>query len=122
MVHGKAGMKLEAFKFGIYLAIPISASLAFNVPYVQQVCADYFQFLRFPANPNTNLKGEFEELLKKRQQEKEQRKLYAEQLKKLHESAQESRTNAAAQEAEGKKKWLSFSWLRLRRKKDGDAQ
>ena len=119
MVHGRAGMKLEAYKFGLYLIIPITASFAFNEPTVQRWAADYFQFLKYPANPNTNLKEEFEELLKKRQLEKEQMKAYAEQVQKLQESAQQSRIAvAAAKEAEGKRAgW--FSWMRLRRGKEG---
>ena len=119
MVHGRAGMKLEAYKFGLYLIIPITASFAFNEPTVQRWAADYFQFLKYPANPNTNLKEEFEELLKKRQLEKEQMKAYAEQVQKLQESAQQSRiAAAAAKEAEGKRAgW--FSWMRLRRGKEG---
>lgn len=115
MVHGRQGLKLEAFKFGVYLIIPISASLAFNDPKVQQVAADYFQFLKYPANPNTNLKEEFEELVKQKQIEKEQRRLYAEQMKKLQESAQSSRLeNELKLKQEGTKRgW--FSWLRRNR-------
>ncbi len=117
MVHGRAGMKLEAYKFGLYLIIPITASFAFNEPTVQRWAADYFQFLKYPANPNTNLKEEFEELLKKKELEKEQMKAYAEQVQKLQESAQQSRIAAAAKEAEGKRAgW--FSWMRLRREKE----
>jgi len=36
MVLGRAGMKLEAQKFAVYLLIPIGASLAFNEPSVQK--------------------------------------------------------------------------------------
>jgi len=90
MVHGRQGFKLEAFKFGIYIFIPVIASLGFNNPTVQQTCADYFQFLKYPANPNTRLKEEFEEMVQKRELEKEQRKKYLDQLKELNESAQRS--------------------------------
>lgn len=114
MVHGKAGMKLEAAKFGLYLLVPISASLTFNDPDVQRFCADYFQFMKYPANPNTNLKQEFEDLLEKRVKEKEQRRLYAEQVKKLQDSAKESRLKAALAAAEEKRGW--FSWLRIGRR------
>ena len=110
MVHGKAGMKLEAYKFGLYLIIPITASLTFNEPKVQRWAADYFQFLKYPANPNTNLKEEFEELVKKRDLEKQQRKAYAEQIQKLQESAQQSRIAAAARDADNERSgW--FSWM-----------
>jgi hypothetical protein len=117
MVHGRQGMRLEAWKFGVYLIIPISASLTFNDPQIQEWAADYFQFLKYPANPNTNLKGEFEELLQKKQVEKEQRRLYAEQVQKLHDSAQASRLELAARDAadEERRKLGWFSWLRFRR-------
>ncbi len=116
MVHGRAGMKLEAFKFSLYLIIPVTASLTFNEPKVQQWAADYFQFLKYPKNPNTNLKEEFEELVKKRELEKQQRQAYSEQLKKLQESAQQSRIAAAVAQEEGGGENGWFSWLKLRRR------
>ena len=121
MVHGKSGMKLEAYKFGLYLIIPITASLTFNEPKVQRWAADYFQFLKYPANPNTNLMEEFEELVKKRDLEKQQRKAYAEQIQKLQESAQQSRIAAAARDADNERSgW--FSWMRLRRGRSGATE
>lgn len=108
MVLGKQGLRLEAAKFGVYLFIPIVASIGFNSPAVQEYWADYFQFLKFPANPNTRLKEEFEELAKKRALEKEQRREYADQIRKLQESAQRSRAQQQASEeaSEKKKGWL----------------
>ena len=90
MVLGRAGLKLEAQKFGIYLMIPIVASIAYNEPTVQQWTADYFQFMKYPSNPKTNLREEFEQLQKEKEQEKiqeeknkESRKVYMEQLKQF---------------------------------------
>ena len=121
MVHGKQGLRLEAWKFGVYLSLPIAASLLFNEPRIQRFCADYFQFLKYPANPNVNLREEFEELAKKRKIENEQRKAYMEELKKMQEGAAEKRRLrelAIIQEEseKGKRGW--FGWLRLRRKND----
>ena len=65
MVLGKAGLRLEAWKFAVYITVPIFASVVYNEPELQRVCADYFQFMKYPANPNTNLREEFEELSKK---------------------------------------------------------
>jgi hypothetical protein len=119
MVHGKAGLRLEGQKFLLYLLVPISASLTFNDPRVQRFCADYFQFMKYPANPNTNLKKEFEELLEKKRKEDEQRKLYREQVLKLQESAQRRREDTANANAEHSKRgW--FSWLKFRRN-DGSS-
>jgi Pet100 len=91
MVLGKQGMRLEAFKFSLYIGIPIIASVAFNNTDVQKYWADYFQFLKYPANPNIGLKEQFEELQKQRQMQQEQLQEYAEQMKRLQESAQRSR-------------------------------
>ena len=118
MVHGKQGLRLEAWKFGVYLSLPIAASLVFNEPRVQRFCADYFQFLKYPANPNVNLREEFEELAKKREVENEKRKAYMQELKKMQEGAAEKRRLrelAIKEESDkGKRGW--FGWLRLRRK------
>jgi len=103
MVHGRQGFKLEAWKFAVYLIIPIGASMAFNEPKVQEVCADYFQFLKYPASPNVNLREEFEELQEKRRLEKEQRQAYADQVQKLQESAQQGRREDEVES--GRKGW-----------------
>mmetsp|Transcript_9313 Transcript_9313/g.13222 ORF Transcript_9313/g.13222 Transcript_9313/m.13222 type:complete len:115 (+) Transcript_9313:89-433(+) len=113
MVHGRQGLKLELGKFGVYLAIPILASVAFNEPKIQRVCADYFQFLKYPANPNTRLKEEFEELVQKRDLEKKQRQEYAEQIQKLQESAKRSRIEADGQvNSETRKGWFKSLFRR----------
>ncbi|GFH61828.1 hypothetical protein CTEN210_18304 [Chaetoceros tenuissimus] len=117
MVHGRQGMKLEAFKFSVYILIPIGASLTFNDPNVQRWAADYFQFLKYPANPNTNLKGEFEALVEKNRKEKEARREYAAQMQKLQEGAQKRRIEEQLAESEGEKKgWWRFNWLRRSKK------
>ncbi len=119
MVHGKAGLRLEAWKFATYLSIPIVASLTFQTPTVQKFCADYFQFLKYPANPNVNLKEQFEELVQKKQIEKEKMQKYADEVKKMRESAKEKRLlREAALEAENERKRGWFTWLRLRRKQE----
>lgn len=112
MVLGRKGLQLEAWKFGLYIMVPIVASVTFNDPDVQRYFADYFQFMKYPANPNTNLKGEFEELQRKRELEKQQRREYAEQLKKLQDSAKKSREKedlaAAPGSGSGWLRWLRF--------------
>merc|ERR1712238_619245 len=109
---GRKGMGLEAWKFAIYLFVPISASITFNDPRMQRICADYFQFLKYPANPNTDLKEQFEELQRKRIMEKEQRQQYADQVRELQERAKASRGEESLHENEvqlRKKSW--FSWI-----------
>lgn len=79
---------------------------------MQRICADYFQFLKYPANPNTDLKEQFEELQRKRIMEKEQRQQYADQVRELQERAKASRGEESLHENEvqlRKKSW--FSWI-----------
>lgn len=122
MVHGRQGLRLEAWKFGVYISLPIAASFVFNEPKVQRYCADYFQFLKFPANPNVNLRQEFEELAEKRRVENEKRKKYMDELKKMQEGAAEKRRlreSALREEEVGSGRgW--FGWLRPRRKGDNN--
>ena len=96
MVLGRKGMRLEAYKFGLYISVPILASITFNEPEVQKWCADYFQFLKFPANPNTNLREEFEQLAKQRELEKEKRAKYAEEVQRMQDNARRSREGREA--------------------------
>ena len=113
MVLGKEGLRLEAWKFGVYIIIPIAASIYFNNPETQRYWADYFQFLKYPANPNTNLKEQFEEMQRKAEEEREQRKAYAEQIRRLQEAAQKSRREREdimkAEESNEKRGW--FRWF-----------
>jgi hypothetical protein len=117
MVLGKKGLQLEAWKFAVYLFVPIGASIYFNDPEAQRYWADYFQFLKYPASPNTNLVEQFEELQKKREVEKEQRKAYTDQVLKLQESARQSRERrerlllSGEQDSGQRRGW--FSWLRF---------
>lgn len=76
---------MEAWKFGIYLGIPIVASMSFNSPAVQRYFADYFQFLKYPANPNTNLKEDFEKFQENFEKTQKQREEYRAQVRKLAE-------------------------------------
>mmetsp|Transcript_9786 Transcript_9786/g.13795 ORF Transcript_9786/g.13795 Transcript_9786/m.13795 type:complete len:113 (-) Transcript_9786:240-578(-) len=111
MVLGRKGLQVEAWKFGVYLMIPITASAAFNYPEMQQYWADYFQFLKYPANPNTNMKEQFEDLQKKREEEKEQRRAYQEQIRMLQESAQQSRRRqeeANTESSQGRRRWFGL--------------
>ena len=95
MVLGRAGLRLEAQKFVLYLLIPITASVAYNEPTLQRWSADYCQFMKYPSNPKTNLRQEFEQLQREREEELEEertmeekrrkgREEYLKQMKKLN--------------------------------------
>jgi hypothetical protein len=113
MALGKTGMRIEAWKFAVYLTIPIVASIYFNNPEKQKYWADYFQFLKYPSSPNTNLKRQFEDLVEQQEKQKQQRNEYAEQMRKLQESAQKSRERREQVEKEERKRgWLQRLGLR----------
>ena len=76
MVLGRAGMKLEAQKFALYLLIPMTASIVYNEPSVQQWSADYFQFEEW--------RKQREEDAKEEERRKKGREEYLMQLKKLN--------------------------------------
>lgn len=130
MVLGKAGMRLEAQKFIVYLMIPITASMAFNEPTIRTWAADYFQLMKYPSNPKTNLKDEYEGLKKLRDEEVEWenrmaakreagREEYQKQLKLIHKlNAPRGGTGGGADEIDSdttvesrhRRSW--FNWAR----------
>ena len=123
MVLGRAGLRLEAQKFAVYLSVPILASLAFNEPSVQRWAADYFQFMKYPSNPKTNLKKEFEELQREREeamrmQEKriKGREEYLAQMKLLNASRGGDETGDNNMETANNSRNGWFGWLRGRRR------
>ena len=89
MVAGKAGLRLEAFKFGIYVGVPIAASLFFSDPETVKYFVDYFKYIEYPPTENTSdrVKKDIDERIKSRKIYEKQHKEYQEQLKKLNERA-----------------------------------
>mmetsp|Transcript_11585 Transcript_11585/g.17714 ORF Transcript_11585/g.17714 Transcript_11585/m.17714 type:complete len:132 (-) Transcript_11585:32-427(-) len=123
MVLGRAGMKLEAQKFVVYLSIPIMASLAFNEPTVQQWAADYFQFMKYPSNPKTNLMKEFEQLQREREEEIEEerrmqekrikgREEYLAQMKLLNSSRGDNANSSSNPDSTINSRSGWFGWMR----------
>mmetsp|Transcript_22374 Transcript_22374/g.51600 ORF Transcript_22374/g.51600 Transcript_22374/m.51600 type:complete len:107 (-) Transcript_22374:75-395(-) len=106
MVLGRQGLWLEGWKFGLYLLVPIVASVAFNDPDRRLYWADYFQFLKYPSNPNTNMKEQWETFQRQQELEKQQREEYRAQLESLQERAKQSRLRM--EEEKSKKGW--FTW------------
>jgi hypothetical protein len=101
MVKGRPGMYLEAWKFGVYISIPIFASWYYSFPETQQYWADYWQYIKYPENPNTNVKQKIKELGEQKGKEREQRMAYQQQLRELQLAAERSENyqkESAAQE------------------------
>eukprot|EP00525_Craspedostauros_australis_P001780 CAMPEP_0198115812 /NCGR_PEP_ID=MMETSP1442-20131203/7303_1 /TAXON_ID= /ORGANISM="Craspedostauros australis, Strain CCMP3328" /LENGTH=140 /DNA_ID=CAMNT_0043773389 /DNA_START=139 /DNA_END=561 /DNA_ORIENTATION=- len=92
MVKGKQGLYLEAWKFGIYISIPIFASAYYSDPEAQKYWADYWQFIKYPENPNTNVKEKIRALAKEKADLAQQRQAYRDQLRELQVAADRSKS------------------------------
>jgi hypothetical protein len=88
MVHGKKGLYLEAWKFGVYITIPIIASVYYSDPDAQRYWADYWQYIKYPENPNTNMKEKIQKLADEKGLQREQRMAYQQQIQRLQEAAE----------------------------------
>lgn len=99
------------------------ASLAFNEPTVQQWAADYFQFMKYPSNPKTNLMKEFEQLQRERKEEIEEerrmqekrikgREEYLAQMKLLNSSRGGNATGSSNPDSTSNTRSGWFGWMR----------
>lgn len=88
MVHGKAGLYLEAWKFSLYLFVPLVASIYYSDPETQRYWADYWQYIKYPENPNTHVKEQIQKLADEKELQREQRMAYKEQLMRLQQAAE----------------------------------
>jgi hypothetical protein len=106
MAKGRRGFQLEAWKFSVYIAIPIMASWWFSDPLRQKQAADYYKYVQYPANPNTNMKEQIEQL----QKQQEQHKIYREQLKELNRQAKRSNESLSedSPKAGGWLRWIGL--------------
>ena len=96
MVKGKKGLYLEAWKFSVYISLPIIASVYHANPETQKKWADYYKFIQYPENPNTNVKQKIQALAKEKEEKREQHLAYQRQLQALQASAERSRNYDAA--------------------------
>mmetsp|Transcript_28959 Transcript_28959/g.48207 ORF Transcript_28959/g.48207 Transcript_28959/m.48207 type:complete len:138 (-) Transcript_28959:2251-2664(-) len=90
MVKGRKGLYLEAWKFSVYISIPIIASVYHSNPETQKYWADYWKFITYPENPNTNVKQKIQELAKEKEEKREQHLAYQRQLQELQRAAERS--------------------------------
>lgn len=82
--RARGSFGLEAFKFSLYLLVPLAASAYFNNPENQRRSQDYWKYVTYPANPNTGLKEQLQELSRLQ----ESREAYRNQLQSLTEERQ----------------------------------
>jgi Pet100 len=109
MVHGKQGLYLEAWKFGVYISIPIIASVYYSDPETQRYWADYWQYIKYPENPNTNVKEQILKLAEQKELQREQRLAYHQQLVRLQQAAERASNHLPEEESPTQ---ASPSWWR----------
>jgi Pet100 len=127
MAKGRQGFMLEGWKFGVYLLIPITASIYYNSPINQKKAADYWQYVTYPANPSTGWKEHIETAASQHKQ----RQVYREQLQQLNtttssassRSAEETGvkpTTTSTQQERGWFRWMTTTrgWGRSSSSKD----
>ena len=112
MAKGKTGLYIEGWKFGVYLALPLFASWYYNDPARQKASVDYWKYVQYPPNPNTDMRKQIAEMKK----QKEQREAYRQQMQELQERAKRSRDAQKQQEEEEaaakKRGWWGNLWSR----------
>jgi Pet100 len=106
MAKGRPGFALEAWKFGVYLLVPITASIYFNSPENQKKAADYWQYVKYPPNPSTGWKEQIELI----STQKEQREAYRRQLQQLN-AVQESNIGIVPSEPKEENGGNWWRWL-----------
>jgi Pet100 len=115
MVKGKQGLYLEAWKFSIYISLPIIATVYHSNPETQKYWADYWRFITYPENPNTNVKQKIQELAQQKQEQREQHLAYQQQLQALQQSAERSAkygTSGGGDSDDQDDDDVKMSWLR----------
>ena len=115
MAKGRQGFLLEGWKFAIYLLVPITASIYYNNPENQKKSADYWQYVKYPANPSTGWKEQIELM----QSQQKQREVYRQQLQQLNDGTT-SKTITAGSEVEDNdmkdskgNRWRWLRWIGL---------
>lgn len=103
MAKGRQGFVIEGLKFAVYLAIPLAASAYFNDPAHLKEAADYWQLVRYPANPTTDVKVAVEAVV----EQQRQRAAYRRQLQLL-DRRPDYPTEPDVPERKGWLRWIGF--------------
>ena len=115
MAKGRQGFLLEGWKFAIYLLVPITASIYYNNPENQKKSADYWQYVKYPANPSTGWKEQIELM----QSQQKQREIYRQQLQQLNDSTTsnavtcDKELNESDMDTDKGSRWRWLRWIGL---------
>ena len=115
MVAGKAGgFRLEAFKFSVYIALPVTATYLCNDPERVRWMIDYFKYIKYPPSSTSQmdepLADQINREFKRRAGNREAMTGYREQLRSLDDLEGQRKARAAGllDEVSGNKGWLSW--------------
>ena len=110
MVKGKQGLYLEAWKFGVYISIPIFASYYYSDPARVKATVEYWQYVKVPPNPNAGMKQRIEEMLLQEQKQK----AYLEQIRIINENTMKAEIAQKQFEIDeiNEKSSRRYGWLR----------
>jgi len=118
LAHGRTGFRIEAFKFAIYLSIPIIATQVFNNPDWTQRLVDYYKYVEYPPEDanTTQMKQDLEDLKKNLEQAKRKKMLMQRQLQSLDQMVEGTKSETTdAVKGEGEVKaarwWNIGSWF-----------
>jgi hypothetical protein len=107
----KSRFYMEGWKFAIYLAVPIACSFWFASPDRQRQNADYWQYVKYPSNPNTTLRESIEQYSKT----EKQRQIYRQQLMALQQDDDETAATATAAEENEENAATNRRWWHWKR-------
>ncbi|KAL7559992.1 hypothetical protein ACA910_013173 [Epithemia clementina (nom. ined.)] len=110
MMAKRPGHLLEAWKFSLYLGIPLLASWYYSDPARQRASADYWKYVVYPPNP-ANLKEQLMEQERLHREQLQQRAVYQEQLRRLDQLANQKSADDDNNEEERPKGFWSKLWI-----------
>ena len=116
LAKGPTGFRIEAFKFMIYISIPIIASQLFNNPETTQRIVDYYKFIEYPPEDadTTEMKKDLQEMQSKLAQARMRKILMQRQLEGLDESMSQKSSDEGIFHERGGKTEKVTSWWNIR--------
>jgi Pet100 len=94
---GRGSFSMEAWKFAVYLAVPIAASVYFSNPGRMRQTAEYWKFVEYPANPNVGIK---EDIIAAQKQWQDHHEAHQRSMAELHERNKKKPTGKQQDDAE----------------------
>jgi Pet100 len=107
---GRGSFSMEAWKFVVYLAVPIAASVYFSNPGRMQKTAEYWKFVEYPANPNVGIK---EDIIAAQKQWQDHHEAHRQSMVELHERNKKPTSSSSKQQDDAEESSSPGFWRRL---------